>query len=217
MISGVSYDSINIGSTERETETVKQIKVPDPANRLINITYFIFRSIVSAATVDNHAPNKSLLHEFSLRLPQTLSSSLFNFTPNTPAVTNYPLVTTPSKIAKDLGFKLEDVLNDRITQIREDQIQSLPFDTLQYFFAVHLRSFLHRYNFIPIFYLLFRGTPIYISFSTSKIEHIRSITTSGGGDDFYWPSKCFRRSVHFRQIIYYWGGRTSRVDHCCLL
>ena len=77
----VSYLSLNTGSAERETESAvatirshfflisnlqgvgfsdasgKPITIPDPENRPVDLTYFSFRSVVSAITVDAHAPD----------------------------------------------------------------------------------------------------------------------------------------------------------------
>ena len=47
------------------------IKVPNPAYRPTDLTYFTFRSNILAKTVDCRAPTKSLTLEFSLPLPQS--------------------------------------------------------------------------------------------------------------------------------------------------
>ena len=93
-----SYFGLNMGSTEREAETAdinirndfflvsnlqgvgfsdvsgKPLTIPDPVCRPADLTYFTFRSIVAAATVDIRAPASSLSLEFSLHLPQSLST-----------------------------------------------------------------------------------------------------------------------------------------------
>ena len=53
----------------------KPINVPDTASRPVDVTYLTFRSNLSANTADCCAPKKALTLEFSLRLPQSLSSS----------------------------------------------------------------------------------------------------------------------------------------------
>lgn len=47
------------------------IKVPNPAYRPTDLTYFTFRSNILAKTVNCRAPTKSLTLEFSLPLPQS--------------------------------------------------------------------------------------------------------------------------------------------------
>jgi len=88
-----SYFDINTGSAEREAESAAQsisrsffqvsnligvtfydtlgktIEVPNNAFRPADVTYFTFRSNVSANTDDCRVPKKSLTLEFSLRLP----------------------------------------------------------------------------------------------------------------------------------------------------
>ena len=94
-----SYYGLNTGFTEREAETAginirnnvflvsslqgvgffdvssKPLTISNPARRPADLTYFTFRSVVAAATVDIRAPASSLSLEFSLRLPQSLSTS----------------------------------------------------------------------------------------------------------------------------------------------
>ena len=89
MATVAAYFDVNTGSAEREAEAAAQsisrsffhvsnligvtfsnssgqpIKVTDTDNRPADITYFTFRSHVSANTVDCRAPKKSLALEFS--------------------------------------------------------------------------------------------------------------------------------------------------------
>ena len=72
----------------------KLLTILDPDRRPADLTYFTFRSIVVAATVDICAPPSSLSLKFSLWSPQALSTS----TSNSAVVTKTPadpvLVTT---------------------------------------------------------------------------------------------------------------------------
>ena len=116
MVTVAAYFDINTGSAEREAEAAAKsisrsffhvsnligvtfsnpsgqpIKVTDSNNRPADITYFTFRSYVSANTVDCRAPNKYLALEFSLRLPQTLSQSAL------PSTTTPLSVSTPRSV-----------------------------------------------------------------------------------------------------------------------
>ena len=125
----VSYFGFNTGSAEREAKTTtisirnafplvsnlqevdfsnlsgKIITILNPACRPADLTYFTFRSVVSATSVNIHAPASSLSLEFYLRLPQTLRDSASNYaaiikTPTVPA-----LVTIPPKPIEDISFK----------------------------------------------------------------------------------------------------------------
>ena len=125
----VSYFGFNTGSAEREAKTTtisirntfplvsnlqevdfsnlsgKIITILNPACRPADLTYFTFRSVVSATSVNIHAPASSLSLEFYLRLPQTLRASASNYaaiikTPTVPA-----LVTIPPKPIEDISFK----------------------------------------------------------------------------------------------------------------
>ena len=51
----------------------KLITIPNPDRRPADLTYFTFRSVVSAARVDIRALASSLFLKFSLLLPQSLS------------------------------------------------------------------------------------------------------------------------------------------------
>ena len=96
MTTVASYFSLNTSTAEREAKTTvktirsnlfpisnlkgaafadasrKPIAIPDPDKHSADLTYFNFRSVLSAVAVDARAPDKILSIEFSLRLPQTL-------------------------------------------------------------------------------------------------------------------------------------------------
>ena len=114
-----SHFGLNTGSAEREAETtamsihntsflvsnlqsvgfsdvsVKPLTIPDPDRRPANLTYFLFRSVVSATTVDISAPASSLSLAFSLRLPQSLIVSASNSAAVTKTPTAPVLISTP--------------------------------------------------------------------------------------------------------------------------
>ena len=81
----------------------KSIQVPKSAYNPADLTYFTLRSVVSAASVDSRAPDKVLCLEFSLRLPETLSSSLGS---TSTTDSNLFLGMAPSKAEEDIGFRL---------------------------------------------------------------------------------------------------------------
>ena len=147
-----SYFGLNIGSAKREAETAaidirnafflfsnlqgvdfsdvsgKPITIPDPVRCSADLTYFTFRFVVSAATVDIRAPASSLFLEFSLRLPQSLSTSASSSTVliNPPPVP--VLVTNRSKPIANLSFKLGNISNDILSTMDEDQMWTLLID-----------------------------------------------------------------------------------------
>ena len=142
-----SYFGLNIGPAMREAESTaisihnyyflvsnfqgvgfsdvsgKPIKIPDPDRRPADLTYFTLRFAVSTVTVDIRALASSLSLEFSLRLPQSLSTSTSNYvavikTPTAPA-----LIMTPPKPIEDLSFKLRKFSDDILFEMGLDEIQ----------------------------------------------------------------------------------------------
>ena len=98
----------------------QSIAVTDTDNRPADITYFTFRSNVSANTVDCRSPNKSLALEFSLRLPQTLSQSALSSTTTPPSVsTPSPVPDSPQPV-KDLVFTLGNLSDDILSGMESD-------------------------------------------------------------------------------------------------
>ena len=79
------------------------MEFPESAHRPADLTYFTLRSVVSAASIDSRAPDKVLSLEFSLRLPETLSSSLGS---TSTTDSNLSLGMAPSKAEEDIGFRL---------------------------------------------------------------------------------------------------------------
>ena len=89
------YFPLNTGTAEREVESSiafirsnffldpnlkgvgffdsskEPLEVPDSDNSPADLTYFTFRSVVTAVDIDDRSPHTSLFLEFSLRLPQT--------------------------------------------------------------------------------------------------------------------------------------------------
>ena len=93
------------------------MEFPESAHRPADLTYFTLRSVVSAASIDSRAPDKVLSLEFSLRLPETLSSSLGS---TLTTDTNLSLGTAPSKAEEDIGFRLGGSLVSIISQTGVD-------------------------------------------------------------------------------------------------
>jgi len=103
----------------------KPITIRGSAHCPVDLTYFIFCSVVPTATVDIHAPVSSLSLEFSLRLPQPLRTSA-----SSSAVVIKPppapeLITTAPKPIADLSFKLGNISDDIFSAMDEDQIRTL--------------------------------------------------------------------------------------------
>ena len=152
MATVVSHFGINSGSVERETESAalsilntffrvsnlqvvpfgnvsgKCIKVPDSHNRIADITYFTFRSIVSAADVDSHAPAKILSLKFSLHLPQSLSDSTHTSIPVITTDGGPPLDTISSKPVVNLVFTLGNLSDDILSGMEVNQMRTLLID-----------------------------------------------------------------------------------------
>ena len=152
-----SYFGLSTGSAEKKAETAcidirnafslvsnvqgvefsdvsgKPITILDPAHRFADLTYFTVRSDVSATTVDIYAPAPPLFLQFSLRLPQALSTSASSSavvikSPLAPA-----LVTTPPKPIADLSFKFGNISDNILAAMDEDQMRKRfidPRDTL---------------------------------------------------------------------------------------
>ena len=112
---------LNTGSAEREAETAG-IDIQNAfflvflicrvSDCPVDLTYFNFRSVVSAIRVDIRAPASSFFLEFSLRLPQSLRTSAFSS-----AVVIKPspapvFVKTSIKSIADLSVKLGNISDD---------------------------------------------------------------------------------------------------------
>ena len=149
MATVAAYFDINTGSAEREAEAAGQsisrsffhvsnligvtfsnssgqsIKVTDSDNRPADITYFTFRSNVSANTVDCCAPNKSLALEFSLRLPQTISQSALPSTTTPLSVSTSRSVPDSPQPVEDLAFTLGNLSDDILSSMDSDELLKL--------------------------------------------------------------------------------------------
>ena len=136
------YFSLNTGAAEREAESAvafirsnfflipnlqgvgfldssgKPISVLDSDNRPADLTYFTFRSVVTAADIDDRAPQISLSLEFSLRLPQTFHTPSPLSPPSTPlASAAVPPPETPPRSASQLSFELDSYDDDALKNL----------------------------------------------------------------------------------------------------
>ena len=144
-----AYFEINTGSAEREAEAAAQsisrsffrvsnligvtvsdssgkpIKVPDNDKRPEDITYFIFRSNVTANTVDCRAPKKSLALKFLLRLRQTLSQSALPSTATPLSVLTSPFASAPPQPVTTLVFTLGNLSDDILAGMDAEELLKL--------------------------------------------------------------------------------------------
>ena len=101
------------------------IKVTSSDNHPADITYFTFRSNVSANTVNCCAPNKSLALEFSLRLPQMLSQSALPSTTTPFSVSTPRSVPDSPQLVKELAFTLGNLSDDIFSGMESDELLNL--------------------------------------------------------------------------------------------
>ena len=130
MTTVASYFDFNTEATAKEVETIvarvrtdlfcvnnlqgisfsnapgNRMTVPDSDQRPADFTYFTFRSVVSANSVDNFAPIKTLFLELSLYLPHTIVNLFYAFTILSTTNTTSPLATISPKPVRDLSLKL---------------------------------------------------------------------------------------------------------------
>ena len=100
----------------------KSIKVSDTTSHPADLTFVTFRSNVLATTVDIRAPNKSLNHQFSLHLSQSLSQSTLVSTAIASLVKPPPPST--SKILQTveaLGNTLDNLSDDIFSGMTPDE------------------------------------------------------------------------------------------------
>ena len=99
---------------------VSDFLVPEPDRCPVDLTYFTFRFIVSAAAIDTHAPASFLSRVFLFRLPQSLSTSIYNSDtlPDTPV--DLSLVTIPPHLVEDFNFKPGNLFNDILSAMGVD-------------------------------------------------------------------------------------------------
>ena len=107
----------------------KSIKVPNPASRPADLTYFTFCSTVLAQTVHCRAPLKSIILEFSLHLPQsfrfyTLLSTITSITDNT-----LPLIPTPPQTVANLEFTFGNLSDDILFEMDQAELSNLLITT----------------------------------------------------------------------------------------
>ena len=199
-----SYFDINTGSAEREAESAAQsisrsffqvsnligvtfydtpgktIKVPKNASRPADVTYFTFRSNVSAKTVDCRVPKKSLTLEFSLRLPQSLSSTTLTTVVIPPPVTTSPSVQTYFQPVVDLAFTLDNLSDDILSDTEPNQLRKLVInvrDTITSAISTPILSIAPS-NLVSTPKSLFpQALP---SSPTPKMNRVHSIALSGG-------------------------------------
>ena len=151
-----SYFSFSTGSAERDAEstaqsisryfrisnltgigfsdsTGKSIKIPDISSRLVDLTFFTFRSNILATSIDIRAPNKSLKLKFSLRLSQSLSHhSILSTgkastisTPTSPVKPPPQSTSKPPQIVEALGFTLGNLSDDILSGITPVKLRNL--------------------------------------------------------------------------------------------
>ena len=137
MTTVASYFDFNTESATKEVETVvarvrtdlfcvnnlqdisfsnapgNRMTVPDSAQRPADFTYFTFRSVVSANSVDNFAPIKTLSLELSLYLPHTIVNPFYAFTISSTTKMTSSLATILPKLVRDFSLKLGN-FSDRI-------------------------------------------------------------------------------------------------------
>ena len=203
MATVAAYFDINSGSTEREAESAAQsisrscfhvsnligvifsdssgkpIKVPDTNNRPADITYFTFRSNVSANTIDCRAAKTSLVLEFSLRIPQTLSLSTLPSTATPLSIPTSSSVPAPTQPVEDLAFTLGNLSHDIPSGMEPDELLKLVInarDTITLSPSPPIQ-FIAQSNLLSTPQSLF---PTAYSISlTPKIDRVQSIALSG--------------------------------------
>ena len=84
----------------------KSDNITNPAHRQDDITYFTFRVNINPHLVDTRAPDYVHSFEFSLRLPNTITSSSASFSPNNSIQPN--TTSTPVDIFDSTLSKLSD-------------------------------------------------------------------------------------------------------------
>ena len=134
----------------------KPVKVPDFDSRPVDITYFIFRSNVSAVIVDCCASKKLISPQFHLRLPQFLSN--FHLTI---VLMLYPVKPFPHFVA-DLEFALGNRSNEIIAGKEPEQMRSLLTTTRD----TNVPAFPTPTLFAVSFNLFFISTPSPLRYTT---------------------------------------------------
>lgn len=152
MTTVASYFFLNMGSTEREAEAAitcirsdffrvanlqgigfadvskKPIQVPDPDKRPADLTYFIFRFVVSAVATTKRTLDKYLSLEFSFRLPQTFAHHAhFIGPPSVTTATTSPM-TIESQPLFDFSAKLGGFSDVSFDKLRVTELPALLAD-----------------------------------------------------------------------------------------
>ena len=102
--------------------------VSDLANRKADITFFSFRSSVTASDIDQNFPSTTLLLEFLLRLPQSFvsndSAPAQDFSSDILTI----LVASPSTSGLSINFNLENATDDVLTKMDATQLRHFIID-----------------------------------------------------------------------------------------
>ena len=120
----------------------------ESAHRPADLTYFTLRSVVSAASIDSRAPDKVLSLEFSLRLPETLSSSLGS---TSTTDSNLSLGMAPSKADEDIDLRLGGCSVSIISQTGVDKMRRRS----QYHFTTSIHSYAITNSGISVVYPIY--------------------------------------------------------------
>ena len=102
--------------------------VSDLANRKADITFFSFRSSVTASDIDQNFPSTTLLLEFLLRLPQSFVSNDSAPTQDFSSDILTTLVVSPSTLGLSINFNLENATDDILTKMDATQLRNFIID-----------------------------------------------------------------------------------------
>ena len=141
------------------------MKVPDTDNRPADITYFYFRSNVTANTFDCRASKKSLALEFSLRLPHALSQSALPSTAIPLSVPTSPFASAPPHPVETLAFTLGNLLDDILTGMDANELLKVVINARDTIISAPSPPILHiaPFNlFLPLSLFLHKHHPLHL-------------------------------------------------------
>ena len=165
------------------------------------ILTFTVRSVSYAATVDIHSPTLSLSHEFSLRLPQSLRTSVCSSTILLDVPTDILVVKNPPCPVENLSFKLGNFSDDILSEMGVDQMRILLMDSRD---ALSSATTSFTVSVQPT--TLFSTTPFLssvtpISFLTPKMDRVRSVDSSTRVMTFTGPLNFLDTQFSFNHIF----------------
>ena len=103
----------------------EKYKVPNPATRPMDLTYFTLCSNVFTKIGDCRDPAKSLTLKFYLRLPQSLTPSILVSTATSLKIHPPPLIPSLLQTVANLEFTLGNLSDDILSGITPEELRNL--------------------------------------------------------------------------------------------